>query len=213
LGRSSALTFEDSTAYSGYDKRVYELVPMGSRVLDVGCASGDLAKALIEGKGCVAIGVEKHPERAGIARRHCKVITADIEEDEPDLPQGSFDVMIFADVLEHLRNPDSVLRKFKKFLKDEGLLIVAIPNVAFISVRLSLLLGRFNYVDCGILERGHLRFFTMDTAKSLIESSGYKVLKVHSYIPWQRRYFLLGIAGLIWRRLFSMKFIITARKA
>lgn len=200
--------------YSGYDRRVYEMVEPKSRVLDVGCGLGDLAAALAE-KDCSVVGIELDREMVSEARKKCKkVIQADVEKlRRLPFPRKHFDVMIFSDVLEHLRKPDIVLSRFRDYLSDDGYAVIAIPNIAFLSTRLSLLLGKFRYTEIGILDRTHLRFFTLRTAKELVEKSGFKVETVKSYIPVQKKYFALRIGGAIWKTLLSMKFIVKAKKA
>lgn len=80
-------------------------------------------------------------------------------------------------VLEHLINPDKILKQLISILKQDGLIFISVPNVANLTMRISLLFGQFNYSDRGILDRTHLRFFTQRTFSSLITSS--EVEKVH----------------------------------
>ena len=83
-----------------------------------------------------------------------------------------FDVMIFGDVLEHLKNPLAVLRQLATSLKEDGAIIISLPNIANIYVRLSLLVGRFDYQERGILDRTHLRFFTRKTFCRFLQDAG-----------------------------------------
>ena len=88
-------------------------------------------------------------------------------------PEGAFDVIVYADILEHMVDPAYVLRAQRRWLSPHGYAIVSIPNVAFAGIRLHLLLGRFDYKDFGILDRTHLRFYTLKTAKTLLGHGGY----------------------------------------
>jgi 2-polyprenyl-3-methyl-5-hydroxy-6-metoxy-1,4-benzoquinol methylase len=88
---------------------------------------------------------------------------------------GKFDVVVFADVLEHLPNPASVLHLTRKVLNPGGLVIASIPNIAHWSIRWELLRGRFDYQPYGIMDATHLRWFTEKTVRSLFESCGYEV--------------------------------------
>jgi 2-polyprenyl-3-methyl-5-hydroxy-6-metoxy-1,4-benzoquinol methylase len=88
-----------------------------------------------------------------------------------------FDRVLLLDVLEHLRHPEQILRQSQEVLKREGLLIVSVPNIANIYIRLTLLLGRFDYSERGLLDKTHLRFFTRKTARKLLESNGYSILE------------------------------------
>ena len=164
----------------GAHTKILELIGKNKKVLDVGCSTGYLAAALKD-NGCFVVGIEKDPESAHEARRYCdKLITADLETLQGlDYPAGYFDCLLFADVLEHLRDPARLLGEFRKYLKSpDGLAVVSLPNVARIDIRLKLLFGRFEYTDSGILDRTHVKFFTLASARRLLSDSGYTVEKV-----------------------------------
>jgi len=113
---------------------------------------------------------------AELARPHCRrMLVGDIETLEVDT-LGQFDAIVFGDVLEHLRNPRSVLEQLSKLLKPGGRILISLPNVANIWVRLNLLFGRFNYTRVGIFDESHLRFFTLKTAKELAADAGLDVI-------------------------------------
>jgi SAM-dependent methyltransferase len=99
---------------------------------------------------------------------------ADLES-APPLLHDPFEAIIYGDVLEHLSDPTAVLRALDQFLAPGGAVIVSVPNVAHLWVRLSLLVGRFDYADRGILDRTHLRFFTRRTLLELLRSAGLRV--------------------------------------
>ncbi len=127
-------------------------------ILDVGTASGYLGKTLRE-RGHSVTGIEMDPATAEKARAYYDFFhVADLETFEFPY-RREFDYILFADVLEHLRDPAAVLRRCIPALKESGKIIISVPNVANIVVRLSLLLGRFDYMDRGILDRTHFRFF------------------------------------------------------
>lgn len=150
------------------------------RVLDVGCGrgiNGETAKR----KGAYVVGVELHPEAVAAARaRLDEVIETDIERADATskLTDQKFDLILFADVLEHVSRPTDVLRRFLAHLEEDGRVIVSLPNVAAWTVRAQLLRGRFKYEKSGILDETHLRFFTRETAVSLVEDAGLEVLDV-----------------------------------
>jgi SAM-dependent methyltransferase len=87
---------------------------------------------------------------------------------------------VAADVLEHLRDPQRVLRLLERYLAPGGRLVVSLPNVANASVRVPLLFGRFNYADKGILDSTHVRLYTFETARALVESCGFSVERTYS---------------------------------
>jgi 2-polyprenyl-3-methyl-5-hydroxy-6-metoxy-1,4-benzoquinol methylase len=93
---------------------------------------------------------------------------------------GEFDTVVCGDVLEHLVDPWSTLREISKVLAPGGRVIISLPNIANLRIRLNLLLGRFHYQSAGILDITHLRFFTLKTARELIEESGYRIVSFHS---------------------------------
>jgi 2-polyprenyl-3-methyl-5-hydroxy-6-metoxy-1,4-benzoquinol methylase len=158
-------------------------------VLDVGCATGYLGKEIMkEVKGIDVFGVEVDCETAREAKKfYSEVIIKDLNS----IGRGSvgeineifrgrrFDLIIFADVLEHLINPSLVLAYFvNNYLKKGGKIIISLPNVAHLSIRLNLLLGRFEYTQMGILDKTHLRLYTLASAKKMIKESGLVVEKI-----------------------------------
>lgn len=167
----------------GAHVKIKALVEKDKKVLDVGCATGKLASEL-KTNGNIVYGIEIDPEQAEIARSICeKVFVGNIEDTQLDLREKFFDVIVFADVLEHLKKPEEVLMKMKRFLKDDGFMVISLPNIAHISIRKNLLLGSFNYSELGILDRTHLRFFTLKTARELISNCGFKTLSTDITIP------------------------------
>jgi 2-polyprenyl-3-methyl-5-hydroxy-6-metoxy-1,4-benzoquinol methylase len=166
----------DLTADTVY-ARILNLVGEGKRVLDVGCATGNLARALTEVNHCTVTGIEIDPTAAEKARRWCEqVVVGDIEslDLETVLAGARVDVIIFADVLEHLVNPWGVLADAKKVLAD-GFVVASLPNVAHSAVVLELLRGRFQYRALGLLDDTHLRFFGKWDVVDLFEKAGYAI--------------------------------------
>lgn len=157
---------------------VVGLAPRGGRVLEFGCASGYMSEVLGKRLGCSVVGVELFAEEAEQARAHCqRVVIGDVETIDlhAALTGERFDAAIFADVLEHLRDPGAILRGIRPFLAEGGAVVASIPNVAHASVRLALLGGEFRYGDGGLLDRTHVRFFTRESIEDLFESAGYAI--------------------------------------
>ncbi|MBC8487938.1 MAG: methyltransferase domain-containing protein [Bacteroidetes bacterium] len=156
---------------------IASLIGKGSKVLDVGCSSGFLAKFLHDKKGCYVVGVEKNSIYYESAKLNCDYfIDGNIENNElKDSLDEDFDVVVLGDVLEHLVDPWNVLKDLKKYLNSNGFLLVSIPNIAYWRIRRDILIGKFRYTDEGILDRTHLRFFDLFSAKEMIENSGYKI--------------------------------------
>lgn len=151
-------------------------------------------------------GIEIDNKGAREARKYCQeVINTDVERiDKLPFSDKLFGVIIYSDILEHLKRPDLVLFKFKRYLADDGLVIASIPNIARIEFRIKLALGKFDYQESGILKKDHLLFFTLSTAKKMFQEAGYKIVKID--------YTGLGSRIKIFSTLFAFQFIIVAQK-
>jgi 2-polyprenyl-3-methyl-5-hydroxy-6-metoxy-1,4-benzoquinol methylase len=149
----------------------------GRRVLDVGAADGLLSRHLTA-QGWRVTALEREAAAAARGALHCeRMIVADLDRDLPAL-DGPFDTIVCGDVLEHLAEPSRVLRGLARVLAPRGRLVLSIPNIAHLWIRLSLLCGKFDYAERGILDRTHLRFFTRRTAVALLEGLGVAVREV-----------------------------------
>ena len=112
-------------------------------------------------------------------------------------------------MLEHLINPLEVLKKTKRYLKQNGLIIISIPNIAFIQQRFFLLFGKFDYnPNGGIMDETHLRFFTRRSIEKLCKDAGYTIVKFYSYNLVKNRFFFLRPLAKIWPSLFALQFLI-----
>ena len=154
-----------------------EMAGYGKDVLDVGCATGYLAN-LLKSKGCTVTGIDLNAGALAEAKAHCKrVIQADLDVQSlaDAVGRQRFDVVLFGDVLEHLRDPLGPLSDARKLLRPGGRVILSIPNIAHGAIRLALLQGTFNYSDLGILDATHLRFFTRKTLEEFLLKAGFSV--------------------------------------
>lgn len=144
-------------------------------VLDVGCNDGYLGK--ISHLSNTFYGLDYLDDSVLKAKEVYKeVLIYDLNHIEKLPWDMRFDVIVFADVLEHVLYPETVLRFFvDTYLKDGGRVIISLPNVANWQVRLQLFLGKFEYQETGILDRTHLHLYTFKTAKKLAESCGLEV--------------------------------------
>jgi len=160
------------------------MIAPGTRVLDVGCAAGDLAR-LLQARGCDVVGIDINPAALTVAAPFCsRTIAADLDVERlPNLLPGErFDVVVFADVLEHLRDPWSVLDSARTLLNETGYAIVSVPNIAHGAIRLGLLTGHFDYRQYGILDDTHLRFFTRRSLEILLIRSGFRLDRIERTI-------------------------------
>ena len=158
---------------------VNRMVGSDQSVLDIGCGEGFLATELKK-QGNRITGIDVLPtaaETSSLDRYYSADLDNGISSVIRQLGGERFSRVILLDVLEHLKRPELILDECHQVLERDGHLIISVPNVANISVRLTLLLGLFNYTDRGILDKTHLRFFTRKTARKMVESRGYQIVQ------------------------------------
>ncbi len=175
-----AMPLPAASYYEHTRPEVARLVPAGAReVLDIGCASGAFGAALKAERPWVRVrGIEPVAEQAERARARLDDVSVGGADAGPPAGWPRPDCVVFADVLEHVVDPWTTLRRYRDFLLPGGVLVLSLPNVAHGSVLRGLLRQRWDYADDGILDRTHLRFFTRETAIELIEGSGFVVTGV-----------------------------------
>jgi 2-polyprenyl-3-methyl-5-hydroxy-6-metoxy-1,4-benzoquinol methylase len=165
---------------SKYSSHYYFTLLAGrnNQILDIGCGEGFFA-AKIAAAGNQVVGIDLLPE-AKLVSTFEQYISADLDKGLSDakvaLANHHFDRILLQDVLEHLRHPEQLLQDCHDLLKPSGQLLVSVPNIANITVRIALLLGRFEYAQRGILDKTHMRFFTRRSARRLLEENGYKII-------------------------------------
>ncbi|MBU3688856.1 MAG: hypothetical protein B7C54_01080 [Acidimicrobiales bacterium mtb01] len=146
----------------------------GRRALDVGCGRGHLLEEL-NSRDWKSSGIDNDAsDVANCIARGLDVAEFDISDGLPTA-SGTFDLVVLADVLEHLRDPLRVLRSAHRLLNPGATIVVSVPNVAHASVRVQLLFGRFRYSARGIFDRTHLKFFTKRTLMELLTDAGFKI--------------------------------------
>jgi 2-polyprenyl-3-methyl-5-hydroxy-6-metoxy-1,4-benzoquinol methylase/Tfp pilus assembly protein PilF len=182
---SVPLRHHDAKSVEGYyqhpRRELLQAIPTSARrILDVGCGAGALGKLLLEERGaeevCGIEFMEEAYQRAlGVLNR---VILGNIEELALPFEDGYFDCIICADVLEHLVDPEAVLRKLDRVLAPHGVIVISIPNARNYEVLQMLATGRWAYQEQGIMDATHLRFFTRIDLIKMIEASGMKAADV-----------------------------------
>ncbi|NQT93335.1 MAG: class I SAM-dependent methyltransferase [Lentisphaerae bacterium] len=202
--------------YETFNPYVFQRIGDAATVLDVGCATGMLGSKLRQaGHSGRLVGIEKDPAMAQIADPfYDELIVTDLEHVEKlPLDHAYFDVIVCADILEHLRDPAAALNKLVPHLKRDGKLVVSVPNIAFAGIRLSLLAGRFSYEpNGGILDATHLRFFTRASLRVLLEDVGLRVTLLTGYNLVRRRYAFLKLLGRLFPTLFCIQFLSEAQR-
>lgn len=160
--------------------KILNEIEKDSDVLEFGPASGRMTKYLKEHMGCRVYIVEIDRESAKEASKSAEdAVIGDIEDFEwLDRWEGKkFDYVIFADVLEHLKNPEQVLAKTKILLKEDGRTIISVPNVGHNSILIQLINNVFHYTPVGLLDRTHIHLFAYHTLKMVCDQAGYLPVK------------------------------------
>ncbi len=167
--------------YGLYRKEMIKYVPRTAKtILDVGCSSGLFGAQLKKVLGAEVWGIELNKESALKANaKLSKVLIGDINELIKDIPDSYFDAVVFNDVLEHLVDPFEVLLKMKKKLAPEGVIVCSLPNIRYIVTLKRLLINKqWKYEDSGIMDKTHLRFFTLNSIKYMFKSLNFEILKI-----------------------------------
>jgi 2-polyprenyl-3-methyl-5-hydroxy-6-metoxy-1,4-benzoquinol methylase len=213
--------------WSSHSQIVFYLgsLQQGTRVLDIGTATGTIGR-MGRDLGLRLTGVEPNPEWANRARPYYEAVEIGTIETCPDEFLRDKQVIILADVLEHMPDPEQSLKYLMDLQSGQPRLVISVPNIANIYIRLSLLMGNFNYTDQGILDKTHLRFFTRKTIIEMLGKLNLDVQKIwHTPIPLEKVspffvnsilgrliYHLLKLATDIFPTLLGYQFVIIAEK-
>lgn len=207
---------KDWRYYSSLENNLLTVIPQGmKRVLDVGCGVGVLGAALKSQGAKEVVGLELNEQAARKAEKHLdRVIVADVEQTRLSFPKGYFDCIVYGDVLEHLKDPWSLLLRHKQYLNQDGYVVASIPNVRYYSVILGLLQGRWPYQESGCLDNAHLRFFTLVEIKKMFSQAELRIIKIlRNYFPRRRDKLLAKITFGSLREFLVFQYLIVAEKA
>ena len=163
-----------ASPYSSHSKLLAFLPPSpagGNRVLDVGCGPGYLCEALRD-RGYEVTGIEREGWGPPAGAQGYALVQADLEQGLPPLEQ-KFDTIICADILEHLKDPESLLRQLRSVLNPGGRLIASLPNSGHLYFRLVVLAGKIPKSERGLFDRTHVHFFTWDGWRELFRKGGF----------------------------------------
>ncbi len=205
------------TYHSNLREDIVPFVSKSKRLLDVGGGTGVTARhlkdvGLAEAAGVLdavapyddaaldfasRVDIENHVALAGFLKAH-----------------GPFDTILFLDVLEHLVDPWGALDVFSQHVADGGVMIASIPNIRHISVLKNLIFrGEWNYVDAGLLDRTHLRFFVRDTAISLMARTGFTIERVDAAPIYHGKHRILDrISFGALKNFLTLRYYVVARK-
>jgi SAM-dependent methyltransferase len=161
---------------------VAAMVPVDCRtVLEIGSGFGVLGRALIDRQGCTVDGVEINPAAAPhLQAYYRRYWIGDVEHVELDGSLPEYECLLFPDVLEHLVDPWAAMEHYSRMVKQGGCIVASIPNIRNLAILYRLIVqGRWEYEDSGLLDRGHLRFFTRQSIDDLFSQNGFRVEQWH----------------------------------
>ncbi len=157
-------------------KKALDLIENKTKVLDIGCNTGELGSLLIE-KKCEVTGIDYNIKQNQKLKNY---INYNLDNGLPEINYDEFDYVLILDVIEHLKSPENFLIELKKKLKNNSKvkILISTPNIAFVIMRLMLLFGKFNYGTRGILDKTHTRLFTFSSFSNLVKQSDFNILKI-----------------------------------
>lgn len=174
--------YDVDTSSATAPANVVRLVGTGKRVLEIGCGPGSITKILSTEGQCLVTGLELDTEAIKIAAPFCEhIFQADLNsENWPTLLDGSdlFDVVVAADVLEHLYDPWATLKRMVPLINADGYLVISLPHAGHAAVISCLINGDFEYRNWGLLDRTHIRFFCLKNIEDLFAQADLKIIDV-----------------------------------
>lgn len=153
--------------------------PSNIRILDIGTANGTLGRLCPKHKRSL-YGIEPQKESAREALPYYRtIISSSLENAPPDFIRG-YHIIVLADVLEHMVNPEIALQQLLIQQSPGTILIISVPNIANIWIRLNLLFGHFDYTNLGILDKTHLHFYTLKSIREFLSKYPLMIQKVET---------------------------------
>jgi len=169
------------SALSSHSQLLDLVGPPPRNVLDVGSGQGELGHGL-KRRGHHVVGIDFSAPKFELDEFYQRDLTLGLGLD----PARKFDVIVLADVLEHMSEPLKLLREAAAHLDHDGRILVSVPNAVHWSMRAQVAMGKFDYTNKGILDRGHLRFFTKASAARLCKEAGLLIANERTTpVPWE----------------------------
>jgi 2-polyprenyl-3-methyl-5-hydroxy-6-metoxy-1,4-benzoquinol methylase len=173
--------YDVDTMSASAPANVVRLVGTGKRVLEIGCGPGSITKVLATDGKCIVTGMELDPSAIEKVAPFCEsIIQVDLNaKDWPTQLKGKqFDVVVAADVLEHLYNPWRTLEQMATLVNEGGYIVISLPHIGHAAILACLMNGNFDYRDWGLLDRTHIRFFGLKNIENLFVNAGLKIIDV-----------------------------------
>jgi len=227
-GASNIKRYLNIFSPSGSSGLISKMVPRKARVLDVGCGDGSLAEIIQEHCCADVFGIEPEITRVELARKRGIKVHHGFLDENSRRDFGEFEVVLFADVLEHVPNPFQLIEYALCCLARNGSIVISVPNAAHWSVRLMVLGGRFVYEECGIRDATHLRWFTRESLILFLRRAGLRVVEMKSssgfsleiyrrwpwlWLPSPIRWHLIVKLSKVWPTMFGCQYIVRAVRA
>ncbi|HLC86292.1 MAG TPA: class I SAM-dependent methyltransferase [Candidatus Nanoarchaeia archaeon] len=180
---SGERAINESEDFKARMNAIVRMCGQNKKLLDIGCFTGYLIKKLKQ-KNNEVYGVDISQKAVDAARKKgLNCFQGDVDKGL-EFKDKNFDTIVMGEIIEHIFDTDKVVREIKRMLKDKGHLVITTPNIASLNRRIRLLLGKNPYIDIGTLNdnnkttaSGHIRYFTFDTLKILLERNGFKVVE------------------------------------
>ncbi|HQI25770.1 MAG TPA: methionine biosynthesis protein MetW [Candidatus Paceibacterota bacterium] len=184
-----------------------------NEVLDVGCGPGYLGEIVAREKEAKVFGLEFAPQFCLEARKRLtEVFCFNLEESFDrwpwDIKQKKFNKVLISEVLEHLFEPEELLIKLKGISDQEADFVVTVPNLLFWKNRLRIFAGHFEYTKEGLMDRGHIHFFSWRSFNQMIKTAGFKIVETAHHTPTRGT----SLLAKLWPGLFAYQFIVRLQK-
>lgn len=192
----------------GRERILKKLISNDDRIiLDIGCGSGDLAR-ILKARGGIVSGVDISSSALDMARPYLlRSFCFDIQRDDwpSELMEQKFDLVVASEVIEHIFMPADFLKKIKMLVAQGGSLIITMPNLLFWKNRFNMLFGKFRYQEKGLLDFGHIRFYSLESARQTFRDAGFDIQREEHFYPnlYQRK---LNFIGRIIPGIFAYQF-------
>jgi SAM-dependent methyltransferase len=183
---SESLNIKLKDYYQGGRTEMLKFIPeTAKKVLEIGCGEGNFGSLLKAQLGAEVWGIEYEPEQATVASKQIdKILCGDVMLLVDQLPEHYFDVIICNDVLEHLTDPYTVLKKIKTKLTDKGVVVSSLPNIRYFRNFFDLVFRRnWDYTERGIMDFTHFRFFTINSIRKMYENLDYEIMTLEGINP------------------------------
>lgn len=192
-------------------QEIIKIVGKERKVLEIGSSAGYMTRAFLD-NGCIVDVVEPDREAtAKLPKNIRKIFNTSIENDEIYKKLGDYEFIIMADVLEHLVDPELVLKKLHKISSVKTKLVISLPNVACWAMRKQLFFkGDFEYQESGLLDKTHLHFYTVKTLPRMLSETGWKTEEVKGTItrlPMEGLISKIPLFGFIFKKVFYQKIV------